>query len=64
MPGAECLGRVSHRGVDKEKQHQSPRPPTLSLGMMRSSEPCFKNTVPAKTGDHGSMNGHMLSQGV
>lgn len=47
MPGAECLGRVSHRGVDKEKQHQSPRPPTLSLGMMRSSEPCFKNTVPA-----------------
>lgn len=60
MPGAECLRRVSHRGVDKEKQHQSPRPPTLSLGMMRSSEPCFKNTVPVKTGRHGSVNGHTV----
>lgn len=27
----------------------SPRPPTLSLGMMRSSEPCFRNTFPVKT---------------
>lgn len=42
--------RVSHYAVDKERPHQSPCPPTLSLGMMRSSEPCFKNTFPANTG--------------
>lgn len=39
--------RVSHCAVNEEKQHQSPCPPTLSLGMMRSSEPCFRNTFPA-----------------
>lgn len=40
--------RVSHYAdVDEEKQHQSPCPPTLSLGMRRSSEPCFRNTFPA-----------------
>lgn len=26
---------------------QSPCPPTLSLGIRRSSEPCFRNTFPA-----------------
>merc|ERR1712035_145274 len=42
-----CFCRVSHYAVEEEKQHQSPCPPTLSLGMMRSSEPCFRNTFPA-----------------
>lgn len=37
---------VSHYTVSEEKRHQSPCPPTLSLGMMRSSEPCFRNTFP------------------
>lgn len=34
--------------ADRGEPHQSPCPPTLSLGMMRSSEPCFKNTFPAQ----------------
>lgn len=38
----------------RENQHQSTCPPTLSLGMMRSSEPCFKNTFPADTGQRRS----------
>ncbi len=51
LSGVECFCRVSHYAVNEEKQHQSPCPPTLSLGMMRSSEPCFRNTFPAKTRD-------------
>lgn len=49
-------------GAAGEEPHQSPRPPTLSLGMMRSSEPCFKNTFPAQetrrhVKDHSLMEG-------
>lgn len=50
FPGSQVLCEfcwVSHYAVNKEKQHQSPCPPTLSLGMMRSSEPCLRNTFPA-----------------
>lgn len=39
---------VESSPADGEEPHQSPCPPTLSLGMMRSSEPCFKNTFPAQ----------------
>jgi len=74
-PGDECdtrrgvagvssvirLRRVSHDVVDREEQHQSPRPPTRSLGMMRSSEPCFRNTLPA-TKDRAPHKGPFHSQ--
>lgn len=39
---------VESSPADGEEPHQSPCPPTLSLGMMRSSEPCFRNTFPAQ----------------
>lgn len=49
--------------ADEEEPHQSPCPPTLSLGMMRSSEPCFKNTFPAKTRHDIAVEDHSLIKG-
>lgn len=47
--GSYCtLPTLESSPADGEEPHQSPCPPTLSLGMMRSSEPCFKNTFPAQ----------------
>lgn len=49
--------------ADGEEPHQSPCPPTLSLGMMRSSEPCFRNTFPAQRKRRHRVKDHRLMEG-
>lgn len=64
FPGSQVLYEfcwVSHYAVNEEKKHPSPCPPTLSLGMMRSSEPCLRNTFPA-TQDRALWRWHVYNR--
>lgn len=63
-----CESLCHQRGGRKKSKRsisQSPCPPTLSLGMRRSSEPCFRNTFPAKhSTEHVKITACSLDQSI